>query len=64
MDQNTHDILEKCEGFTFGEFVIAEGPYLDVFNKYGRLYGGATFDGDKHYERTKEIKKELKKTLW
>lgn len=64
MDQNIHDNVEECEGLTFGEFVIAEGEYLDVFNKYGRLYRGANFDGEKHYERTKEIKKELKKTLW
>lgn len=64
MDQNVHDIMKKNEGFTYGEFVIAEGEYLEVFNKYGRLYSAATFDGDKHYIRTKEIKKELKKTLW
>jgi hypothetical protein len=64
MDQNIQDLMEKSEGFSYGEFVIAEGAYLDVYNKYGRLYGGATFEGNKHYERTKDIKKEVKKTLW
>lgn len=64
MNNDLQDLMENKDGFTYGEFIIAEGEYLEVFNKYGRLYGAATFDGDKHYVRTKEIKKELKKTLW
>jgi len=64
MNQDVHDLIQNNEGFGFGDFIIAEGEYLEVFNKYGCLSNAANFDGTNHYIRTKEIKKELKKTLW
>ena len=65
MNQETNDLIENFEGNIENNFVGEEGGrHLEVFDKYGRLYGAATFDGDRHYARTKEIKRELKKALW
>ena len=62
--QNT---MEENEGFNQGDFVVVAGEhnhYLAVFNNRGILASAANFDGTKNYTETKQIKKELCKTLW